>query len=150
MTERGCGERFEDAFRALYLAYHRRDGPRSEVPAASRAVLTHLALTAPVSVGELALHLQRAQSVVSEIVAHLVHDGYLERDVDPGDRRRSLIWLTAQGRALLDRLNRVLDVPRLEEALACDPGADALIDALQALAARARPPQPAPPVSSHD
>ena len=144
MIERGCGERFEDAFRALYLAYHRRDGHRSEVPAASRAVLTHLALTAPVSVGELALHLQRAQSVVSEIVAHLVHDGYLERDVDPADRRRSLIWLTAQGRALLDRLNRVLDVPRLEEALACDPGADALIDALQALAARARPPQPAP------
>ena len=29
-------ERFAALFRALYLTYHRRDGPRSDLPGASR------------------------------------------------------------------------------------------------------------------
>jgi len=52
------------AFPAFYLRFHRRDDKRSELPAASRAVLQHLALTGPVTVGELCSHLDRAQSVV--------------------------------------------------------------------------------------
>lgn len=138
MTTPGRGAEFEDTFRALYLAYHRRDGPRSDVPAASRAVLTHLVLTGPVTIGELAVHLQRSQSVVSDIVGHLVRDGYLDRATDPADRRRVQVWLSPHGRALLDRLNRVLDVPLLDAALATIADADALIRGLHALAAQAR------------
>jgi DNA-binding MarR family transcriptional regulator len=101
-------------------------------------VLTHLVLTGPVTIGELAVHLQRSQSVVSDIVGHLVRDGYLDRATDPADRRRVRVWLSPQGRALLDRLNRVLDVPLLDAALATIADADALIRGLHALAAQAR------------
>jgi len=60
---------FEELFRAVYLTFHRRDGPRSQLPGASAAVLEHLALAGPLTIGEAAAHLRRAQSVVSEIVA---------------------------------------------------------------------------------
>jgi len=66
---RGTGEdpvaaaaTFAALFRAIYLTYHRRDGPRSGLTGASRAVLGHLAHTGPLTIGEAALHLDRAQS----------------------------------------------------------------------------------------
>src|SRR5262245_13113877 len=86
-----------ELFPAVYLALHRRDGKRRALPAASRAVLQHLTLTGPVRVGELARHLARAQSVVSEIVSHLERDGLLERQRDPADGRRNLVWLSGAG-----------------------------------------------------
>jgi hypothetical protein len=39
-------------FRAIYLTFHRRDGPRSTLTGASRAVLQHLAMAGPVTIGE--------------------------------------------------------------------------------------------------
>ena len=96
-------ERFAALFRAIYLTYHRRDGPRSDLPGASRAVLTHLAVTGPLTVGEAAVHLGRAQSVVSEIVDGLARKGLLERERDPDDRRRTLVWLTGEGQEVLRR-----------------------------------------------
>ncbi len=82
-------ERFAERFRAVYLTFHRRDGPRSQLQGASRAVLEHLALAGPLTIGEAAAHLNRAQSVVSEIVSHLQDQGLLERESDPADRRSS-------------------------------------------------------------
>ena len=55
-------------------------------------------MAGPLTIGEAALHLERAQSVVSEIVSHLVQQGLLERESDPADRRRTLVWLTPAGR----------------------------------------------------
>ena len=46
---------------------------------ASRAVLEHLAMAGPLTIGEAAGHLNRAQSVVSEIVSHLTDQELLER-----------------------------------------------------------------------
>ena len=106
---------FEGLFREVYLTFHRRDAPRSSMAGASRAVLQHLVLAGPLTVGEMAAHLDRAQSVVSEIVTHLERDGLLEREADPADRRRTLVWLTEAGRAALDRENRVLDLPLLAD-----------------------------------
>jgi DNA-binding MarR family transcriptional regulator len=114
-------ERFAALFRALYLTFHRRDGPRSGLPGASRAVLTHLAVTGPLTVGEAARHLGRAQSVVSAIVDGLERKGLLERERDPADRRRTLVWLTAAGRELLRRDGEVLAVDALAAALADMP-----------------------------
>jgi DNA-binding MarR family transcriptional regulator len=128
-------ERFAELFRAVYLTFHRRDRPRSELPGASRAVLEHLALSGPLTVGEAGAHMRRAQSVISEIVTHLERNGLLERENDPGDRRRTLIWLTPAGHEALRRDREVLGVDLLGRAMArLPPGqADALNAAMGAL-----------------
>jgi DNA-binding MarR family transcriptional regulator len=46
--------------------------------------------------------------VVSEIAARLERQGLLEREADPADRRRTLVWLTAAGQAALRRHREVL------------------------------------------
>jgi DNA-binding MarR family transcriptional regulator len=132
--------RFAELFRAVYLSYHRRDGPRGMLPGASRAVLEHLAMAGPLTVGEAAGHLSRAQSVVSDIVSHLEHQGLLERESDPADRRRTLIWLTAAGHEALRREREVLSQDLLGPALAAlAPGqAAALLAGLRALVDQAR------------
>ena len=134
-------ERFAEVFRAVYLTFHRRDGPRSQLPGASRAVLEHLALAGPLTVGEAAVHLGRAQSVISEIVTHLERQGLLEREDDPADRRRTLIWLTLGGHDALRRDREVLSVDHLARALARLPPdrADDLIAGLRALVGLAAP-----------
>jgi DNA-binding MarR family transcriptional regulator len=133
-------ERFAELFRAVYLTFHRRDRPRSELPGASRAVLEHLALAGPLTIGEAAAHMHRAQSVISEIVTHLERDGLLERESDPGDRRRTLIWLTAVGHEALRRDREVLDLDLLASGIArLPPGqADALNTAMRGLIDSAR------------
>jgi DNA-binding MarR family transcriptional regulator len=133
--DRARAEQFAELFRAVYLTFHRRDGPRSQLAGASRAVLEHLALAGPLTVGEAAAHLSRAQSVISEIVSHLERQGLLERESDPADRRRTLVWLTAQGHETLRRDREVLGLDLLTEALSRLPPvqADALLTGLGAL-----------------
>jgi len=98
-------------------------------------VLEHLALAGPLTVGELSSHLDRAQSVVSDIVAHLEGAGLLERQSDPTDRRRRLVWLSPYGRELLTRDRDVLSVELLERAftLMTDDERLALMDGIDAL-----------------
>ena len=133
--ERAQAERFAELFRAVYLTFHRRDQPRSELHGASRAVLEHLALAGPLTIGEAAAHMRRAQSVISEIVTHLERDGLLERQSDPADRRRTLIWLTPAGHEALRRDREVLGVDLLARAMVRLPPdqADALNAAMRAL-----------------
>ena len=107
---------FARLFRAIYAEFHRRDGPRGGLTGASRAVLEHLAMAGPLTIGEMASHLDRAQSVVSEIVDQLEAKALLERERDPADRRRVLVWLTADGQAVRERDQEVLDVERLRAA----------------------------------
>ncbi|MGN6682213.1 MAG: MarR family winged helix-turn-helix transcriptional regulator [Streptosporangiaceae bacterium] len=134
-AEQARTERFADLFHAVYLTFHRRDRPRSELPGASRAVLEHLALAGPLTVGEAAAHMHRAQSVISEIVTHLERDGFLEREHDPSDRRRTLIWLTPSGHEALRRDRQVFDIDLLAAAMSrLPPGqADALNAAMRDL-----------------
>jgi DNA-binding MarR family transcriptional regulator len=132
---------FEQLFRAVYLTFHRRDAPRSQLANASLAVLEHLAMAGPLTIGEAASHLRRAQSVVSEIVSHLERQGLLERENDPADRRRTLIWLTPAGQATLRRQREVLSEELLTNALRQLPAdqVDALLAALRALIQAASP-----------
>lgn len=109
--------RFTELFSAVYLRFHRRDGKRSELPAASRAVLQHLSFSGPLTIGEMSQHLARAQSVVSEIVDGLEAKGLLERMRDERDRRRVLVWLTPGGHAALTRDREVLERAWVEAAL---------------------------------
>ena len=126
---------FQQLFRAVYLTFHRRDPPRGELANASLAVLEHLALAGPLTIGEAAGHLRRAQSVVSEIVSHLERQGLLERESDPADRRRTLVWLTLAGQATLRRQREVLSEELLAGALGRMPPEQvgALLGALRAV-----------------
>lgn len=114
--EEDFAREFEDAFQQAYLRFHRRDGKRAQMSGASRAVLLHLAHTGPLTVGEAAQHLDRAQSVVSDIVTQLEGKGLLEREADPDDRRRTLVWLTRQGFDTLERERQVLSTELLARA----------------------------------
>ncbi|MBV9095795.1 MAG: winged helix-turn-helix transcriptional regulator [Streptosporangiaceae bacterium] len=142
-ADQAQAERFAELFRAVYLTFHRRDGPRNQLAGASRAVLEHLALAGPLTIGEAAAHLARAQSVVSEIVTHLDRQGLVEREPDPADRRRTLVWLTPLGHDTLHRDREVLSVDLLADALSRLPcrRADELVAGLRALV------DAAPPVS---
>jgi DNA-binding MarR family transcriptional regulator len=81
--------------------------------------------------------------VVSEIVTHLERQGLLERESDPADRRRTLIWLTPDGHEMLRRDREVLGVDHLARAMArLPPGrADQINAGLRALVDLAVPPE---------
>src|SRR5215472_740154 len=71
----------------------------------------------PLTIGEAAAHLRRTQSVVSEIVNHQEPEGLVERESDPADRRRTLVWLTAAGQTAMRRQRDVLSGELLVAAL---------------------------------
>jgi DNA-binding MarR family transcriptional regulator len=143
---------FSELFPAVYLRFHRRDDKRSELTGAARAVLQHLSIAGPLTVSEMARHLERAQSVVSEMTEGLVAHGWLERARDPQDRRRSLVWLTEAGTELLARDRDVLSRDLLERAMAAMSEAQlqALLDGMRALvdADRQAPPRARLPTHS--
>jgi DNA-binding MarR family transcriptional regulator len=115
---RACAAAYAELFPAVYLKFHRRDAKERELSGASRGVLLHLAGTGPLTVGECARHLARAQSVVSEIVDQLEGHGLVARVRDETDRRRTLVWLTDEGRARLVAEQQVLSGSALERACA--------------------------------
>jgi DNA-binding MarR family transcriptional regulator len=128
--------RFAELFPELYLRLHpRRDRKAIAVTPQMWAMLTHLAMAGPLTVGECARHFERAQSVVSETLDALEKKGLLERMSDARDRRRTLVWLTEEGHAHLRRARRVLDDARLTAAMKrlAAPERRRLIEAMSAL-----------------
>ena len=99
------------------------------------AVLLHLERTGPLTIGEASKHLGRAQSVVSEIVTRLERRGLIERMRDERDRRRVLVWLTANGLATIAEQRQVLSLDLLDKAVRrMSPAArQALVAGMQAL-----------------
>jgi DNA-binding MarR family transcriptional regulator len=108
---------FEALFRATYLkAVRRIRDKRERLSPESVAFLDHLAAAGPMSLGEIARHIGRAASTLSEMVDHLVAKGLLTRDRDEADARRSLIWLTDAGQAALIEARNVLETAQLAAA----------------------------------
>jgi DNA-binding MarR family transcriptional regulator len=126
-------------FPAIYLRFCRRqeDDAASSMRLTPQqdAVLQHLAMSGPLTVGEMARHFRRSQSVASEIVGGLEKKGLLERMRDERDRRRSLVWLSDEARAVLARRHEVLDAARVARAMRAltEPQREALITGLRAL-----------------
>ena len=75
--------------------------------------------------------------MVSDIVAHLELKGLVERQDDPDDRRRRLVWLSPIGRDFLQHDQEILSVELLRSAVATMAPADraALARGMQALLA---------------
>lgn len=73
----------------------------------------HPALT----ISALAAHLRVGLPAASGLVDRLVEHGYVERNVDPTDRRHQLVTLSGPGRQLVGRL-RELSSDRLGDLLA--------------------------------
>ena len=152
LDAKAAAAEYAQLFPSVYLRFHRRSGKRRELSSASQSVLLHLAQSGPLTVGECARHLERAQSVVSEIVDQLEKNRLLARVRDEADRRRTLVWLTDEGRARLVADQEVLSSEHLAQAFArMTPrerssllaGTQALLRAAMA-APRASKPKPTP------
>ncbi len=133
---RSLGEEFCDLFPEVYLRFSRRPHKHdARLTPQAASILAHLSLSGPLTVGEMARHFDRAQSVVSEIVDGLSARGLLARMRDARDRRRVLVWLTDEALALLQREREVLDRARVAEAMAAlgEDRAEALVDGMRAL-----------------
>ena len=134
VSPKQAGQAFAGLFGAVFLRFHRRGPKRSQWTPQSWAVLQHLEMTGPLTVTEAARHMERSQSVMSEIVDGLARKGQLARVRDARDRRRTLVWLTEEGRAAMATQRQVLCAERLEQAFAqMDDGLR--VDLLRALEA---------------
>jgi DNA-binding MarR family transcriptional regulator len=73
------------------------------------AVLASLEEYGPGSQAMLSRHTGIYRSDMVGVLNELAERGFVERTPDPGDRRRNVITITAQGRRHLRRLDKVLD-----------------------------------------
>lgn len=116
LTAAQASQRFTDLFGSVFLCFHRRGPKRSAWTPQGWAVLQHLEMAGPLTVTEAARHMERAQSVMSEIVDGLERKGLLARMRDARDRRRTLVWLTDEGRRIMAQERQVLCTERLQRA----------------------------------
>jgi DNA-binding MarR family transcriptional regulator len=64
-------------------------------------------------VARLAERAQVTKQAMAELVAHLEHHGYVEREPDPADRRAKLVIPTRKGREVFDLMSEL--VPEIEQ-----------------------------------
>ena len=136
MDDAEFATRFEAMFRETYLrAVRRVSDKRERLTPETIALLDHLAMSGPLTPGELAKHLNRAPSTLTEMLDHLFEQKLLERDRDPRDGRKSLIWLSDAGQIARTEARQVLDsaiISRAADALTPDERA-ALFGSFQKL-----------------
>ena len=133
-------------FPSIYLLFHRRASAKRWRPTAQMmGLLNHLCHAGPLTVGEMARHVGRAQSVISQMVEPLVKRGLLDRMRDAKDGRRVLVWLTPQGQTWMEEERQVLSAELLRTALArmTKEQREHLLDGMRALVAAAPSPHPA-------
>lgn len=127
---------FELLYREIYARSVRRvRDKRHRLSPTTVGFLSHLAMTGPMTLSELSIHFDRAQSTLSEMVEHLCAKAYIERQREPNDGRRFLIWLTKEGQLALREAQTVLDLNQLASAgeLLSQKDQTALISLLGAL-----------------
>lgn len=79
----------------------RTDYPWEALPMAQVELLQVLAEHSPARTGDLAARQRLAPSTVSTLVGQMMAAGLITREVDPSDRRASVVSLTDAGRAEL-------------------------------------------------
>ena len=117
MDEHQFAAEFGRFYREVYArAVRRVDDPRQRLSPETTALLLHLAQVGPLTLSELAPHLERSMATLSAKIAALESSGLLARQRSGDDARRTLIWLTPAGRAALASALEVLDTPCLAAA----------------------------------
>src|SRR5215813_3714125 len=104
----------------IYFACHRehvRD-PKTEVDVSARqvSILDHLDANHPTMLSDLAQHLGVTPATMSLAIGRLVERGYVTRVLDPVDRRKVQLRLTADG-VRVTNANSVLEPTLVEEML---------------------------------
>jgi len=94
----------------------RSDYPWETLPMAQVELLQVLGEHSPARVGDLAARQRLAPSTVSGLIGQMMTSGLVTRDVDPADRRASVVTLTDAGRDQLDAWTQAHE-RRLEAAL---------------------------------
>jgi DNA-binding MarR family transcriptional regulator len=112
----------------------RSDYPWETLPMAQVELLQVLGEHSPARVGDIAVRQRLAASTVSGLIGQMITSGLVARATDPGDRRASVVTLTAAGRDQLAAWTRAHE-RRLDAALSALSGADreAVLAALPAL-----------------
>jgi DNA-binding MarR family transcriptional regulator len=111
-------ELFADLYRIYHKEYHPDSPPASEE---ATAILEHIYSTGPLSITEASHHFSRSISAISEIISRMQTRGWVEKLVNPDNKRMKYIWLTESGIAELKRCQQVLDQDKLSLAIADIP-----------------------------
>ena len=136
-------ERIQFCYPQVYYACHtRHDRSRSSashLSARDSEILVHLDRSTPITLTELASHMDLARSTLSEAVSKLEKFGYLEKASRGADRRHIGIVLSRKGVEAV-RQTSVLEHRRLHAALSRLSRADlsAVIAGLETLARACR------------
>ncbi|MBZ4021549.1 MarR family transcriptional regulator [Rhodobacter sp. TJ_12] len=67
-----------------------------------------------ISASEIAPFAGKDAPAMTRLVDRLIDDGLLERRADPDTRRRQCLFITEQGRAVMDQVRAVLDTERAQ------------------------------------
>ncbi|MFR0355675.1 MarR family winged helix-turn-helix transcriptional regulator [Streptomyces sediminimaris] len=112
----------------------RTDYPWETLPMAQVELLQVLGEHSPARVSDLAARQRLAPSTVSGLIGQMITAGLVARDVDPADRRASVVTLTAAGREQLTAWTTAHE-RRMDAALAGldDTARAAIANALPAL-----------------
>lgn len=119
MDAETAADEFAELFPAVYRRFYRRlPANLIRLTSESIAALHHLEVAGPLTVTEAARHLERSQSAMSEMIDRLERRNLVARMADERDRRRTLVWLTDEGRTALNEAHRVLSGTRLRTVFA--------------------------------
>ena len=104
-------EQCREAINRLAELSRRHDGSWLTLDMSMREVKAVFALAShgSISVGGLGRRLDIAEPTASLLVEELVVKGLAARETDPLDRRRTIVKLTEEGAALIDRLQQTRD-----------------------------------------
>lgn len=103
-VEERLGGLFLGLSRAAHGLARRSVGELDMTPAQARALAVLAGCDEPPSMTKLAERLHVVPRAVTPVVDALEEAGYVRREVDPGNRRATLLTVTAEGRSMARRM----------------------------------------------
>lgn len=102
-----ASHQFTETLMMIHNKFYRQT--RVPLPINQYGVLFTLAVEKAASITEIGRTLNIAKQQMTTIIGKLETAGYVRREADPQDRRRSIIHLTQKGEDLLNAQNAIVD-----------------------------------------